>query len=315
MANYEKTISKIYKWRVDLLMILVTLGTQDKPFDRLLEAIDKEIKKKNIKEKVIVQAGYTKYESANMEIFDLISQEDLDRLIDESSLIITHGGVGSILSAIKKGKKIIVAPRLSKYKEHTNDHQKQIVKEFSNRGYILELKDFNKLGKMIEKSKTFKPKKFVSNTNNMINLIDNYIEEDNHISWYNKLKEIIWYGFFGVLTTIINIISFSLLDKIGLNLYLSNFLAWLISVLFAFITNKLLVFNSKSLKASVFIKEMASFFFFRILSLGIDMLGMYIMIKLLTVNKLISKIIVNIIVIIANYIFSKLFIFKKEKKL
>ena len=52
-------------------MILVTLGTQDKSFVRLLKAIDREIKKGNIKEKVIVQAGYTKYNSKNMEIFDL----------------------------------------------------------------------------------------------------------------------------------------------------------------------------------------------------------------------------------------------------
>lgn len=293
-------------------MILVTLGTQDKSFERLLKAIDKEIEKGNIKEKVIVQAGYTKYESKNMEIFDLISSDELDKLVDKSSLIITHGGVGSILSAIKKNKKVIAAARLKKYKEHTNDHQKQIVKEFSDLGYILELRDFNKLGKLLEKSKTFKPKKFKSNTNNMIDLIDNYIKDDNHTSWYNKLKEIIWYGFFGVLTTLINIISFFLLDKIGINLYVSNFLAWLISVLFAFITNKLFVFNSKSVNKKVLLKELTSFIFFRILSLGIDMFGMYICISLLNLGKLISKIIVNIVVIISNYIFSKLFVFKEE---
>ncbi len=295
-------------------MILVTLGTQDKGFERLLKAIDKEIEKGTIKEKVIVQAGYTKYESDHMEIFDLISPEELDKLVEKSSLIITHGGVGSILSAIKKRKKVIAAPRLAKYKEHNNDHQKQIVKEFERLGYILELRDFNKLDKVIEKSKSFKPKKFTSNTKNMIRLIDNYIEEDNHISWYNKLKEIIWYGFFGVLTTIINIISFYLLDKTGLNLYISNLIAWIISVLFAFITNKLFVFESKSLKINIVLKEMVSFIFFRLLSLGIDMLGMYVCISLMSMGKMIAKILMNIVVIIANYIFSKLFIFKREVK-
>ena len=62
-------------------MILVTLGTQDKSFDRLLKAIDKEIENKNIKEKVIVQAGYTKYKSDNMKIFDLVSEEELVKLV------------------------------------------------------------------------------------------------------------------------------------------------------------------------------------------------------------------------------------------
>ena len=67
-------------------MILVTLGTQDKSFDRLLKAIDKEIENKNIKEKVIVQAGYTKYKSDNMKIFDLVSEEELEKLVKKCKI-------------------------------------------------------------------------------------------------------------------------------------------------------------------------------------------------------------------------------------
>lgn len=296
---------------MDLLMIFVTLGTQDKTFERLLIAIDKAIEKGEITDRVVVQAGNTKYESKNMEIFDLISPDEFNKLVDECDLLITHGGTGSILSAVKKGKKVIAAARLKKYKEHVNDHQKQIIKEFEKEGYLVELKDFNQVGKTIKKAQKFKPKKFKSNTENMINLLENIIEEDNNTSWYNKIKEIIWYGFFGVLTTLVNIISFYFLDKTGMNVYLNNFIAWFLSVLFAFITNKLYVFNSKSLDKKVVIKEICSFFFFRILSLGIDMAGMYICISLLNIGKMISKIIMNIIVIVANYIFSKIFIFKK----
>ena len=112
-------------------MILVTLGTQDKGFERLLKQVDEEIKKGNIKEKVVVQAGYTKYESPNMEIFDLIPADEFDNLVSKARLIITHAGAGSILSAVKKGKVVIAAPRLKKYGEHTNDHQLQIAKEFA----------------------------------------------------------------------------------------------------------------------------------------------------------------------------------------
>ena len=294
-------------------MILVTLGTQDKGFPRLLKQIDEEIKKGNIKEKVIVQAGCTKYESENMEIFDLIPSDEFDKLVARADLIITHGGAGSILTAIKNNKKVIAAARLKKYREHTNDHQVQIVKEFAKDGYILELRDFNKLGKLIEKSKTFKPKKFVSNTPNMVKLINDYIEESNHISWYNKVKEILWYGFFGVLTTLINIISFDLLDKALVAVYLANFIAWVLSVLFAFITNKLFVFGSKSFKPMILFKEMFSFFLARVVSLGIDMGGMYLLLDVFKVKKLLSKIVVNVIVIAANYVFSKLFVFRKEK--
>ena len=88
-------------------MILVTLGTQDKSFKRLLKAIDNEIKNKNIKEKVIVQAGYTKYKTDNMEIFDYCSSEELDKLMKDAKLIITHGGVGSILGALKYDKPVM----------------------------------------------------------------------------------------------------------------------------------------------------------------------------------------------------------------
>lgn len=156
-------------------MILVTLGTQDKSFKRLLEAVDKAIENNIIKDKVIVQAGCTKYKSNNMEIFDLIPRDEFENLINECSLLITHGGVGSILAGITHGKKVIAAPRLSKYKEHVNDHQLQIVENFSKNKYILSLKDFSKLGKIIEKSKTFKPRKFVSNTENLIKNIEDYI--------------------------------------------------------------------------------------------------------------------------------------------
>lgn len=292
-------------------MILVTLGTQDKDFSRLLKAIDKLIEKKVIKEKVIVQAGYTKYKSKNMQIFDLIDQEELENLTDKCSLLITHGGVGSILMGIKKNKKIIAAARLSKYKEHTNDHQKEIIKEFVKDGYIKELKNFNKLEEVIKEAKKFKPKKFESNTNNFISLVDNYIEEDKHISWYNKYKEVLLYLLFGGLTTIVNILTFYIFRKLNVELYISNIIAWIISVLFAFITNKLFVFESKNKTKKENIKEITSFFGFRLLSLVFDMGSMFLLINILKINDLLSKIFANILVVILNYIFSKLFIFKK----
>ena len=156
-------------------MILVTLGTQDKSFKRLLEAIDKQVELGNIKDKIVVQAGCTKYESKNMEIFDLIPMEKFDDLIKSCDLLITHGGVGSIITGLKNNKTVIAAARLEKYKEHTNDHQLQIIENFSNDGYILSLDNFDELDKILEKAKKFKPKKYVSNTDKMIKIIEDFI--------------------------------------------------------------------------------------------------------------------------------------------
>lgn len=295
-------------------MILVTLGTQDKEFTRLLEAIDREIKNGVITDKVVVQAGCTKFKSDNMEIFDLIPANEFDEYIKKADLIITHGGAGSILTGVKHNKKIIAAARLAKYKEHTNDHQRQIIREFSDQGYIMELKDFNKLGKLIQKSKTFKPKKFISNTENMINLISDYIEEVDNVSWYNKYKEGLLYLFFGGCTTLINIISFVIFRQFKLGVDVSNIIAWLIAVIFAFITNKLFVFDSKNTDRKTVMKETISFLIARVISLGIDTGLLHLMIDFMKIHEVIAKVISNIVVIIVNYIFSKLFIFKKEKK-
>lgn len=156
-------------------MILVTLGTQDKVFDRLLRAIDKQIEKGTIKDKVVVQSGFTKYESKNMEIFDLIPMQQFDELLSKADLVITHGGVGSILGALRKGKKVIAIPRLAKYKEHTNNHQKQIVKEFVEKGYILTCNNLDKLDEVIKESRKFKQVPYKSDNENIIRIIEDYV--------------------------------------------------------------------------------------------------------------------------------------------
>lgn len=159
-------------------MILVTLGTQDKRFYRLLDAIQKQIDLGNIKDKVVVQAGCSSdYESKDMEIFDLIPMEEFDNLISKCDLLITHGGVGSIITGLKNNKKVIAAARLSEYKEHTNNHQLQIIENFSNEGYILNLSNFDELGNMIKNINKFKPKKYKSNTNKFVKLVESEIDK------------------------------------------------------------------------------------------------------------------------------------------
>ena len=170
-------------------MILVTLGTQDKSFTRLLEAIEKEIKNNNIQEEVVVQAGYTEYKSECMKVFNTIPKDEFIELIEKCDLLITHGGVGSIFDGLKKNKKIIVAPRLSKYHEHTNDHQLEVVKELSKEGYIIPIYEMKDLPKALKKVQNWNPKKYKSNNENMISLVQNYIDNNHRRSLFKTIKE------------------------------------------------------------------------------------------------------------------------------
>lgn len=134
------------------------------------------------------------------------------------------------------------------------------------------------------------------------------------LSLYKQFKEQILYIVFGVLTTAINIIAFFVCSRlINLSLIPSNIIAWILSVLFAFITNKIYVFNSKNYSFSVVLRELIDFIVARgatgILDLGL----MYLFVSIIGIEDMISKIVINIIVIILNYILSKLYVFKNKK--
>lgn len=154
-------------------MILVTLGTQHQEFTRLLDYIEKS----KIKDKIIVQAGYTKYKSKKMKMFDFIDYDKMTEYVKNADLIITHGGTGSITGPLKERKKVIACARLSKYGEHVDNHQTEIVDVFANEGYILKLDENANLDDLIEKVKDFEPKKFESNTSNFIRKLEKELIE------------------------------------------------------------------------------------------------------------------------------------------
>ena len=128
----------------------------------------------------------------------------------------------------------------------------------------------------------------------------------------NKYREIILYLVFGVLTTLVNIVCFFVLDKIGINTYINNTISWILSVLFAFITNKLFVFESKNKDSKTILSEGSKFILSRLFSYFVDMGTIFLLLDIIHLPKMISKIISNIIVVIINYILSKLIVFKKN---
>lgn len=129
-----------------------------------------------------------------------------------------------------------------------------------------------------------------------------------------KYNALIRYGIFGVITTIINIVTYALCyHQLGMGNIVSNVIAWILSVLVAFVTNKLWVFDSKTLAMPVVLREMVSFFGCRIATGFVDMAIMYVTVDLLAWNANAMKCISNVIVIVINYVASKLLIFRKEK--
>jgi putative flippase GtrA len=131
---------------------------------------------------------------------------------------------------------------------------------------------------------------------------------------FQKYKETILYLIFGVLTTLINIAAYAFCTRIlGVNYYISNIIAWFVAVLFAYITNKFYVFESKSIEYKYVIKEMLSFMSCRVLSGVIELVLMFVMLNLLLINDFIVKVITNIVVININFILSKLIVFKNKK--
>ncbi|MGH2083246.1 GtrA family protein [Aerococcus urinaeequi] len=134
------------------------------------------------------------------------------------------------------------------------------------------------------------------------------------MAFIDKLKkqlfnqEFVIYVVFGVLTTLVNIVSFFLMRQVS-SLFVSNAVAWILSIIFAYITNKIWVFKAKNWSVSIILKEFSSFVTFRLLSFLIDMLLMFLL-TYLSIGEGWAKLVTQIVVVLLNYIFSKVFIFK-----
>ena len=124
-------------------------------------------------------------------------------------------------------------------------------------------------------------------------------------------KEIILYVIFGVLTTIVNLIAYYLFSNIiNINYLISNAIAWIISVVFAYITNKFFVFNSSYINKDVIIEEFIKFMNCRLISGLSEVVLLFLFVDLLLINDIVAKLIIGVLVALINFIFSKVFIFK-----
>lgn len=131
-------------------MIFVCTGTQIFQMNRLLKELDRLVENGGITEEVFAQTGHSDYVPKHYRHEAFLSPDDFQRYVDKADLVITHGGTGAIVKALKAGKQTIAVPRLYKYHEHENDHQLQIAGFFSEAGYLKEVLDMRELGPAIQ---------------------------------------------------------------------------------------------------------------------------------------------------------------------
>ena len=134
-------------------MILICTGTQKFPFDRLLAETDRLIGTGVITEEVTAQTGYSSYVPVRYRSAPFFDQSEMEALIRKADLVISHGGSGTIMYALRFKKKVIAVPRLAAFGEHINDHQMQLVQALSEQRYIAACTDITQLGETIRKAK------------------------------------------------------------------------------------------------------------------------------------------------------------------
>lgn len=153
-------------------MIFVTLGSQKFQFNRLLRALDEL----TLDEKIFAQTGYSDYQPKNYEYKEFLDRVEFSLMMDKSDIVITHGGTGAIMSALKKEKKVIAVPRLAKYGEHVDDHQLQLIEQFKDLDLICSCENMD-LENALKTVRNHEYKKYKSNTEKIIKSLEDFIGE------------------------------------------------------------------------------------------------------------------------------------------
>ena len=153
MAEPRKILSE-GRLRGSDILIFVTVGQHPQPFDRLIRAVDE------LKEPVLAEIGCSAYVPKNCRWERFMERSEFIRSCRDADVVVTHGGVGSIITALEFGRPVVAVPRLSRYGEHSNDHQLDIVNELARAGRIVALFDVNGLAQAIEKARQLKPPAF-----------------------------------------------------------------------------------------------------------------------------------------------------------
>lgn len=180
MGRVEGVLPKCKVWWWDILIFL-TVGSQKFQFNRLLEEMDRLVFNKVIfANEVFAQTGYSTYLPKTYCYRDFLDKEEFIKLIDKSEIVITHGGTGSIITSIKKRKKVIGVPRNQSFGEHVDNHQFEIVNEFSKSNFIYAVTDPKELEDAVFKVREINFRKYQSNTLKFIDVIEQFLNVKNN---------------------------------------------------------------------------------------------------------------------------------------
>lgn len=157
-------------------MVFVTMGSQKFQFDRLLKAVDELSGSGAIFEPVFAQTGACTYEPANIEWSAFVDRDEFKARMDASDVVITHGGTGAIIGAVKAGKKVVAVPRLVKYGEHVDDHQIEIVRQFADMGLIEPCMDVADLETAYKNTRRKSYLPYASNTDAFVTDLRSYLQ-------------------------------------------------------------------------------------------------------------------------------------------
>ncbi len=156
-------------------MIFVCVGSRDYQFNRLLKALDVLVENGEINDKIVAQIGQSEYEPKNYQWHRYIDREMFKKYQSEADLIISHGGTGALIGALKLEKQVIAVPRLAKYGEHIDDHQTQVSGVLAKGGYLREVVNMDDLGEAIRLSQIEPIMKKYDKPSNIISIIDDFI--------------------------------------------------------------------------------------------------------------------------------------------
>ena len=156
-------------------MIFVCVGSREYQFNRLLKKLDELVGEGKITDEVIGQIGGSEYEPQNYKWHRFMDRDEFQRHRMEADLIISHGGTGALIGALKLEKQVIAVPRLAQFGEHIDDHQTQITGVLAGEGYLREVRDMEELETVIRLCQTDPITKRYNRPSNIIALIEDFL--------------------------------------------------------------------------------------------------------------------------------------------
>lgn len=159
------------------MSIFITVGSQKFQFNRLLKAVDRLTAERRISEEIFAQIGSSDYIPQHYPYMPFLNRDEFAARLDGADIVLTHGGTGVIINAVKRGKKVIAVPRLARFGEHVDDHQIELLKQFEELNLICRWDDCDTLDEAIALVKRTRYQPYQSNTQAILDSIESFIHE------------------------------------------------------------------------------------------------------------------------------------------